>query len=114
MGRRALPESVPAEPGITHRFPMLRRAVEHQVKNGRFDESLRLVEELFSLAPDDAGLSKLKARFAADLIKRAVQAQKIQAGSQILRLFDTLVSPKHLGDQEKALLAKAKESLYSL
>lgn len=114
MGRVPFREPVPVEPGITHRFPMLKRAVEHQVKNGRFDESLRILEEMFSLSPDDAGLSKLKARFAADLIKRAVQVQKIEAGTRILQLFDTLVSPKHLGDQERGLLAKAKESLYSL
>lgn len=102
------------EPGLTHRFPMLRRAIEHQVGQGRFDESLRLVEELFSLAPDDAGLSKLKARFAADLVKRAVQAQKIEAASRIVELFESKVPAAHLGDPERQALKRAKEDLVSL
>jgi len=93
---------------------MLKRAADHLAKQGRFDESVRILEEMFSLAPDDAGLSKLKARFAADLIKKAVQAQRIEAGTKIVQLLDTLVAPEHLGDQERELLSKAKESLYSL
>jgi hypothetical protein len=103
-----------ADAGLTHRFPMLRRAIEHQVKNGRYDESLTLIEELLTLAPEDASLSKLKARFAADLIKRAAQAQKREAGTRIVLLFEKLVPANHLGNQEKGLLAKAKEDLLSL
>lgn len=105
---------MPLDPGLTHRFPMLRRVIESQVGRGRFSESLRLVEELFSLAPDDAGLSKLKARVAADLIKRAAQAQKREAGTEIARLFDALVPTAHLTGQERDLIAKAKQDLVSL
>lgn len=93
---------------------MLERAVRTMSKQGRFDESLRLIEEMFSIEPADAGLSKLKARFAADLIKQAVQHQKLEAAAKIVELVDILISPKHLGDQEQDLLAKAKENLYSL
>jgi hypothetical protein len=93
---------------------MLRRAIEHQVSNGRFNESLKLVEELFSLSPEDAGLSKLKARVAADLIKRAAQAQKREAGTEIAKLFDGLVTAAHLTGQERELIAKAKEHLLAL
>lgn len=93
---------------------MLERAVRTMAKQGRFDESLRLVEEMLSIEPEDEGLSKLKARFAADLIKQAVQHQKIEAASKIVELVDILISPKHLGDPERDRLAKAKEDLYSL
>ena len=105
---------MPLDPGLAHRFPMLKRAVEHQVAQGRFDESLKLVEEMLSLSPEDTGLSKLKARFAADLIKRAVQAQKREAGTRILEILDAHVPASHLGDTERHLLARAKEDLYSL
>lgn len=105
---------MPIDPGIIHRFPMLKRAIEHQVGGGRFDESLVLLDELLSLAPDDAGLSKLKARFGADLIKRAVQAQKIEAGTKIAELLDAKVPAAHLGEAERGALAKAKADLYSL
>ena len=105
---------MPVDPGLTHRFPMLKRAIEHQVNGGRFDESLRLVEEILSLAPGDASLSKLKARFAAELIRKAVQAQKIEAGTRIVELFDANVPADHLGAQERQILAKAKEDLFSL
>jgi TorA maturation chaperone TorD len=93
---------------------MLERAVNSLVKQGRFEDSLRLLEEMFSIAPDDAGLSKLKARFAADLIKKAAQAQKISAATSIVALVDAQVPAAHLGAQEKELLAKAKTDLYSL
>jgi len=105
---------MPVDSGLTHRFPMLRRAIDHQVKNGRFSESLKLLEELLSLSSDDAGLSKLKARFVADLIKRAAQAQKREAGTQIVLLFEKLVPSDHLGNQERDLVAKAKGDLLSL
>jgi|GEM_PF-3597637 len=105
---------VPADLGIAHRFPMLKRAIEHQVKGGRFDESLGLLEELLSLAPEDAGLSKLKARFTADLMTRAVQAQKIEAGTKMAAMLDARVPAAHLGDAERTAIAKAKEALYSL
>lgn len=105
---------MPLDPGLVHRFTMLERAVRTLAKSGRFDESLRLLEEMFSLAPEDAGLSKLKARFAADLIKQATQRQRIEAATKIVELLDTLVSPKHFGDQERELISKAKADLYSL
>lgn len=100
--------------GTVHRFAMLERATKGFVKQGRFDESLKLVEEMFTIAPEDAGLSKLKARFAADLIKQAAQHQKIEAATRIVELVDTRLPAAHLGDQEKDLLAKAKADLYSL
>jgi hypothetical protein len=102
------------DPGIVHRFTMLERAVRSLVKQGRFDDSLKLLEEMFSIATEDAGLSKLKARFAADLIKKAAQAQKISAATSIVQLVDRAVPAAHLGDQEKDLLAHAKADLYSL
>jgi hypothetical protein len=102
------------DPGTVHRFTMLERAVGSLVKQGRFEDSLKLLEEMFSIAPEDAGLSKLKARLAADLIKRAAQAQKISAATSIVGLVDAKVPASHLGAQEKELLAKAKTDLYSL
>lgn len=112
--RSHVPSRMPLDPGTVHRFAMLERAVKGQVKQGRYDESLKLVEELLSIAPADAGLSKLKVRFAADLIKQAAMHQKIETATRVVQLVDTLVSPDHLGDQEKQLLARAKKDLYSL
>ncbi len=102
------------DPGTVHRFTMLERAVRSLVKQGRFEDSLKLLEEMFSIAPNDAGLSKLKARFAADLIKKAAQAQKISAATSIVALVDTRLPAAHLGVQERELLARAKTDLYSL
>src|SRR5207253_528722 len=102
------------DPGTVHRFAMLERAVKSFAKTGRFDESLKLVEELLAIAPEDAGLSKLKARLAADLVKQAAQAQKISAATEILALVEAKIPAAHLGEQEKALLSKSRESLYSM
>src|SRR2546429_10020100 len=76
--------TMPLDPGTVHRFAMLERAVKSFAKTGRFDEALKLIEELLAIAPEDAGLSKLKARLAADLVNQAVQAQKIAAAAQIV------------------------------
>ena len=105
---------MPLDAGTVHRFTMLERAVRSLVKQGRFEDSLKLLEEMFGIAPQDAGLSKLKARLAADLIKKAAQAQKIAAATSIVQLVDAKVPAAHLGAQEKDLLAKAKTDLYSL
>jgi len=105
---------MPLDPGTVHRFAMLERAVKSFAKTGRFDESLKLVEELLTIAPEDAGLSKLKARVGADLVKQAVQAQKIAAATQIVELLESRISASHLGEPERSLLAKAKDSLYSM
>ncbi len=102
------------DPGTVHRFAMLERAAKSLVKQGRFDDSLKLIEEMFTIAPEDAGLSKLKARFAADVIKQAAQAQKISAATKLVELVDGKLPAAHLGAQEKDLLAKAKTDLYSL
>ena len=102
------------DPGTVHRFTMLERAVRSLVKQARFEDSLKLLEEMFSIAPEDAGLSKLKARFAAELIKKAAQAQKISAATSLVELVDRRVPTSHLGAQEKDLLARAKQDLYSL
>src|SRR5438874_286688 len=98
------------DPGTVHRFAMLERAVKSFAKTGRFDESLKLVEELLAIAPEDAGLSKLKARLAADLVKQAAQAQKISAATEILTLVDAKIPAAHLGEQEKALLSKSRST----
>lgn len=105
---------MPLDPGTVHRFAMLERAVKSFAKSGRFDESLKLIEELLAIAPDDAGLSKLKARLAADLVKKAAQAQKISAATEIIELVEARIPAAHLGEQEKVLLSKAKQSLYSM
>ena len=105
---------MPLDAGTVHRFTMLERAVRSLVKQGRFEDSLKLLEEMFGIAPQDAGLSKLKARLAADLIKKAAQAQKIAAATSIVQLVDAKVPAAHLGAQEKDLLARAKTDLYSL
>jgi len=102
------------DPGTVHRFTMLERAVRSLVKQGRFEDALKLLEEMFSLAPEDAGLSTLKARFAAELIKKAAQAQKISAATSILELVDRTIPASHLAAREKDLLARAKQDLYSL
>ncbi len=102
------------DPGTVHRFTMLERAVKSLVKQSRFEDSLKLLEEMFSIAPEDAGLSKLKARIASDLIKQAAQAQKISAATSIVALVESKVPESHLGTQEKELLARAKTDLYSL
>ncbi len=105
---------MPLDPGTVHRFAMLERAVKSFAKTGRFDESLKLVEELLAIAPEDAGLSKLKVRLAADLVKQAVQAQKIGAATQIVGLVEARIPAVHLGQVEKDLLAKAKEQVFSM
>ncbi len=102
------------DPGTVHRFTMLERAVKNLAKQLRFEDALKLLEEMFSIAPEDAGLSKLKARFAAELIKKAAQAQKISAATSIVALVESHVPATHLGAQEKELLARAKTDLYSL
>ena len=102
------------DPGTVHRFTMLERAVRSLVKQARFADSLKLLEEMFSIAPEDAGLSKLKARFAAELIKKAAQAQKISDATSIVELVERSVPAAHLGKPEEDLLARAKEDLYSL
>ena len=100
--------------GTVHRFTMLERAIRALVKQTRFEDSLKLLEELFAIAPQDAGLTKLKARFAAEVIKKAAQAQKISAATSIVELVDRTLPASHLGAQEKDLLARAKQDLYSL
>ena len=105
---------MPLDPGTVHRFAMLERAVKSFAKTGRFDESLRLIEEILTIAPEDAGLSKLKARLAADLVKQAAQAQKIGAANQIVELIEARIPAGHLGQTERDLLAKAKENLFSM
>lgn len=105
---------MPLDQGTVHRFAMLERAARAQIKQGRFDESLKLVEEMFTIAPEDAGLSKLKARFAAEMIKQGAAHQKIEAATKILELADARIPAAHLGDTERELLAKAREDLYSL
>ncbi len=102
------------DPGTVHRFTMLERAANSLVKQLRFEDALKLLDEMFSIAPEDAGLSKLKARIAADLIKKAAQSQRISAATDIVALVDTKVPAAHLGTQEKELLARAKQDLYSL
>jgi hypothetical protein len=93
---------------------MLERAARAIAKQGRFDDSLKLVEEMFAIAPNDPGLSKSKARFAAELIKQAAMAQKISAATSILALVETSLDASHLSMVEKDLLARAKTDLYSL
>ena len=105
---------MPLDQGTVHRFAMLERAARALGKQGRYEDSLRLVEEMFTIAPEDPGLSKSKARFAAELIKQAAMAQKISAATAILELVDKNVPPAHLSSVEKDLLAKAKTDLYSL
>ena len=105
---------MPLDPGTVHRFAMLERAVKSFAKTGRFDESIKLVEEMLGIAAEDAGLSKLKARVAAELVHQAIQAQKIGAATQILGLVETKIPAAHLGQTEKELLGRAKEHLYSM
>lgn len=105
---------MPLDPGTVHRFTMLERAARALVKQGRFEDSLKLVQEMFSIEPEDAGLSKLKARFAAELIKKAAQAQKISAATGLVALVDAKIPLAHLGSPEKELLARAKTDLFSL
>jgi len=105
---------MPLDPGTVHRFAMIERAVKSFAKTGRFDESLKLVEELFTIALEDTGLSRLKARVASDLIKQAAQAQKIAAATEIVALFEKHVPASHLTKQETELLAKAKKHLFSM
>ena len=105
---------MPLDPGTVHRFAMLERAVKSFARTGRFDESLKLVDEMLEIAPEDAGLLKLKARVAAELVHQAIQAQKIAAATQILGLVETKIPATHLGQTEKELLEKAKEHLYSM
>src|SRR5207245_2030304 len=99
---------MPLDPGTVHRFAMLERAVKSFAKTGRFDESLKLVEEMLTIAPEDAGLSKLKARLAADLVNQAVQAQKIAAAAQIVELVESKIPAAHLGPTAREHPAKAK------
>src|SRR2546429_9598103 len=94
------------DPGTVHRFAMLERAVKSFAKTGRFDESLKLVEELLAIAPEDAGLSRLKARLAADLVKQAAQAQKISAATESLTLVAAKIPPARLGEQVKGWSSK--------
>jgi len=114
MGLLVPSRRVPLDPGTVHRFAMLERAVKSFAKTGRFDESLKMIEELLAIAPEDAGLSKLKARLAADLVKQAAQAQKITAASQILEAIEARIPSSHLGPTERDLLAKAKDHLFSM
>src|SRR5207302_9674853 len=102
------------DPGTVHRFAMLERAVKSFAKTGRFDESLKLVEELLAIAPEDAGLSKLKARLAADLVKQAAQAQKLSAATEILTLAAATIPTAPLREQENAELSNSRESLNPL
>src|SRR5205807_9076499 len=76
--------ATPLDSGTVHRFAMLERAVKSFAKAGRFDESLKLIEELLAIAPEDAGLSKLKARLAANLVRQGTQGQKRSAGTETL------------------------------
>jgi hypothetical protein len=105
---------MPLDPGTVHRFAMLERAVKSFAKTGRFDESLKLIEEMLAIAPEDAGLSKLKARLAADVVNQAVQAQKIAAAAQIVELVEAKIPLAHLGQPEREHLAKAKDRLSSM
>src|SRR5947209_836049 len=69
--------AMPLDPGTVHRFAMLERAVKSFAKTGRFDESLKLIEELLAIAPEDTGLSKLKVRVATEMFLQAIQSQII-------------------------------------
>ena len=105
---------MPLDQGTIHRFTMLERAVRSLAKQGRFEDSLKLLDELLSLAPQDPGLSKSKVRFASELIKQAAMAQRISDAAAILERLEKSVPASHLSSVEKGLLAKAKEDLYSL
>src|SRR5256886_16272058 len=100
---------MPLDPGTVHRFAMLERAVKSFAKTGRFDESLKLVEEMLTIAPEDAGLSKLKGRLAADLVNQAVQAQKIAAAAQIVELVESKIPAAPPRPPEREHPAKAKD-----
>src|SRR5947199_8216999 len=99
---------MPLDPGTVHRFAMLERAVKSFARTGRFDESLKLVEEMLEIAPEDAGLSKLKARVAAELVHQAIQAQKIASATQILGPVETKIPPAPPRPTEQHRLRKAK------
>jgi hypothetical protein len=105
---------MPLDPGTVHRFAMLERAVKSFAKTGRFEESLKLIEEMVTIAPEDAGLSKLKARLAADLVRQAAQAQKIAVANHILEIIEARIPAGHLGQTERDLLVRAKENLFSM
>src|SRR5207244_13369077 len=92
---------MPLDPGTVHRFAMLERAVKSFAKTGRFDESLKLIEEMIEIAPEDTGLSKLKVRVATEMVHQALQAQKIAAATQTVALVETKIPAAHLGPTDK-------------
>src|SRR5256886_13785874 len=99
---------MPLDPGTVHRFAMLERAVKSFARTGRFDESLKLVEEMLEIAPEDARLSKLKARVAVALVHQAIQAQKIAAATQILGVVAMQIPPERLHPTQTGPLREAK------
>src|SRR5207245_10445054 len=102
---------MPLDPGTVHRFAMLERAVKSFAKTGRFDESLKLIEEMLEIAPEDTGLSKLKVRVATEMVHQAIQAQTNGTETQSVGLVEQNIPAAPLRQTETALLAKETEHL---
>ncbi len=104
---------MPADPHL-HEFTMLQRAIRAMAQKGMFDEAQRLLLKLLEIAPEDANYSRNKWRFAAELVKTAVVAQRRAVATDIAGLAESRVQTAHLTADEIALMARAKGDLASL
>ncbi len=97
---------MPAHPHL-HEFTMLQRAIRAMAQRGAFDEAQRLLVKLYELAPEDPNFSRTKHRFAAEIVKAAVIAQRRAVADEIARTAEAKVNPTHLTTAERELMARA-------
>ena len=105
--------SVPADPHL-HEFTMLQRAIRTMAQRGAFEEAHRLMLKLYEIAPEDANYSRTKWRFAAEMMKTAVVAQKRAVADEIARTATAKVNAAHLTAAETELMARAIGDVTSL
>src|SRR3989304_3653844 len=97
---------MPADPHL-HEFTMLQRAIRAMAQRGAFDEAQRLLMKLYEIAPEDPNYSRTKHRFAAEIVKTAVVAQRRAVADEIARTAEAKVNPTHLTTAERGLVAPA-------
>lgn len=105
--------AVPADPHL-HEFTMLQRAIRAMAQRRAFEEAERLLLKLYEIAPEDPNYSRTKYRFAAEIVKTAVVAQKRATADEIARTVALRVNPEHLTTAERELMARAVEDVTAL
>jgi len=86
---------------------MLQRAIRAMAQRRAFDEAERLLLKLYEIAPENPNYSRTKYRFAAEIVKAAVVAQRRAVADGIAQTAASKVNPAHLTTAERELMARA-------